>query len=200
MAQLPQNKRGYLRGIVGAVITGLNQDGTMPVTPTKVGMKTAQEAPYEREVVEGEKGALHGGGKVLAYVADDDVTVGVNLTLKDARFDAHAVKLIEGGTLIEVAEGADTRVVGWEAPTVADQQPRPVFQVEVYQRSHDGRGAGEGYMRYTFYFCRGYLSGFNIADAEWSSAEFKIVAVENPNLTAGVYKKEFVSTLPTELQ
>ena len=199
MAQLPQNKRGYVRGIVGVVITGLNADGTIPGTPTKVGIKTAQQAAVDLTVIDGEASALKGGNKVLAYVKDADTVVGGKIKLKEARFDAAAVKLIQGGTYVEVAEGADTRIVGWEAPTVDSQQTPVVFQAEVYGISYAGRGNQESYIKYTFGFCRGKLSSFGVADGEWTAPEIELEFFENPSTLAGAYRKEFVSALPAEL-
>lgn len=199
MAQLAQNKRGYIRGVRGCVITSLNADGTMPGTPTVVGVKTAQEIGVETEVEEGESSTLRGGDKVLARVKDPDTIVGVKLTLKDARFDAHALQAVSGGTLVTVVEGADTRVVGWEAPTIEAQQTPPVFQAEVYAQSHDARSASEGFMKYTFFFCRGVIKGASLSDKEWSAPEFNVSAQQNPSLTSGVYRGEFVAALPAEL-
>ena len=200
MAQLAQNKRGYIRGVRGLVITGLNSDGTMPVSPTRYGIKTAQEVSVEAEVVGGKAGELRGGDKVLAYVKDPDTVVGVNLGVKDARFDARALVLIGGGTLIEVVEDEDTRITGWEAPTIEDQQAPPVFQVELYAQSHGSRGELEGYLLYTFAFARGRVGNVTHSDAEWSTPELALWCAENPSTSGGVYRKEFVAALPAELQ
>jgi len=200
MAQLPQIKKGYIRGVLGILVTGLNADGTIPGSPTKVGIKTAQEAGVDLTVVDGEAATLKGGNKVLAYVKDADTVVGGKIKVKEARFDAKAIQTIQGGTLVEVVEGADTRIVGWEAPTVAAQQTPPVFQAEVYAQAHGSRGEKEGYLKYTFPFARGKFTGETVADGEWTAPEFEFEFFENPSTTGGSYKKEFVSALPAELQ
>jgi len=200
MAQLPQIKRGYIRGVKGAVVTAINSDGTPDAGATPYGIKTTQKIAVETEVVTGESADLRGGDKLLAHVKDPDTVVGVNLTLNDARFDAHAIEALAGGTLIEVPEDTDTRVVGWEAPSIEQQQTPPHFQLEVYATSHDSRVGVEGYVKYTFYYCRATFGGETLEDRQWMVPEIKIVCLENPSTSTGLYKKEFVDSLPAELQ
>lgn len=199
MAQLPQNKRGYIRGVRGLVVTRINADGTPDATAVPYGIKTAQQVGVEVQVAGGEESILRGGDKVLARVKDPDTVVGVNLTLRDARFDAKAIQTLAGGTLIEVAEGADTRIVGWEAPTIEAQQNPPYFKAEVYAVSHGSRGQVEGYIKYTFPYCRATFGNETLQDQNWVVPEMTIECMENPALSSGVYRKEFVDSLPAEL-
>jgi hypothetical protein len=154
VAQLAQNKRGYLRGVRGLVVTRVNADGTADGAAVAYGIRTAQQVALEIQSVDGEESVLRGGDKVLARVKDPATVVGLNLTVQDARFDAQAIVTLCGGTLIEVVEGADTRINGWEAPSMEAQQTPPHFKVEVYAVSHGARAGVEGYVKYTFYFCR----------------------------------------------
>jgi len=200
MAQLPQNKRGYIRGVVGAVVTRVNSDGTPDGGATPYGVKTIQSIPYDAEVVAGERANHRGGDRLLASVKDPDTVVGITLTMKDARFDAHAIETIIGGTLIEVAEASDTRVVGWEPPTIEEQQNPVYFKLEVYARSYASRSGIEAFLKYTFAFCRATYRGENLEDGAWVIQDLAIEAAENPSDTGGIYRKEFVNALPAELQ
>lgn len=200
MAQLPQAKRGYIRGVRGLVVTRVNSDGTADGAAVAYGIKTAQQVGIEVQAVDGEESVLRGGDKVLARVKDPATVVGVNLTVQDARFDAKAIQTLCGGTLIEVAEGADTRINGWEAPSISDQQIPPYFKAEVYAVSHDARAGVEGYVKYTFPFCRAVGFGKEtLKDKEFAVPELTLEAMENPSVTGGAYKKEFVAALPAEL-
>jgi len=150
-------------------------------------------------VVTGEESVLRGGDKLLARVKDPDIVVGVNLTLQDGRIDAQGIQTLAGGTLIEVAEDTDTRIVGWEAPTVEVQNDPPYFKVEVYAASFKARGVVEGYIRYTFHYCRATFGNETLQDQQWLIPELNIECMENPGLSGGVYRKEFVDSLPGEL-
>jgi len=200
MAQLPQIKRGYIRGVRGAVVTRINADGTPDGSAVPYGIKTTQKIAVETEVVAGEAAPLRGGDKLLAWLKDPDTVVGMNLTLNDARFDAHAIEVLAGGTLIEVPEDTDTRVVGWEAPTIEAQQGPPHFKLEIYAASHNSRGGGEGYVKYTCHYCRATFGGETLEDRQWMVPEIKVTCFQNPSTSAGLYKKEFVDSLPAELQ
>lgn len=200
MAQLPQNKSGYLRGVRGLVVTRINSDGTPDGAAVPYGIKTAQQVGVSVVVESGNATVLRGGDKVLAYVKDPDTVVAVNLAFQNARFDAKAIQTLAGGTLIEVAEGTDTRIVGWEAPTIEAQQNPPYFKAEVYAVNHSARGGGvDGYIKYTFYYCRATFGNETLQDQNWVIPEMNIECLENPSLSGGVYKKEFVAALPAEL-
>ncbi|AEE95286.1 hypothetical protein [Mahella australiensis] len=196
-----QTKRGYLRGVAGMVITPINADGTDKVDAVSYGIKTSQEIGVENEVVEGETSELRGGDKLLVYAKDDDTVVGVNLTLTDARFDAQALVLIMGGTLIEdTTDPENPQIIGWEMPTIEEQQNKPVFKSEVYVRSFDSHAVLEGFVKYSFPYCKGVVGDVTHSDSEWATPEINIWAQENPSVAGGVYKKEFVTALAQELQ
>lgn len=195
-----QTKRGYLRGVAGMVITPINVDGSDIVDATSYGIKTSQEIAVENEVVEGETSELRGGDKLLVYAKDDDTVVGVNLTLTDARFDAQALVLIMGGTLIEdTTDPTNPIITGWEMPTIEEQQVKPVFKAEIYVRSFDSHAVLEGFVKYSFPYCKGVVGDVTHSDSEWATPEINIWAQENPSVPGGVYRKEFVPALPTEL-
>ena len=198
MPQLPQLKKGYIRGVRGLVVTRINGDGTDDATATAYAIKTAQQVSVEVQSVGGEEALLRGGDMLLARVKDPDTIVAIKLALQNARFDAQGIETIAGGTLIEVAEEDDTRVVGWEAPSIEDQQTPPYFKAEAYAVNHNKRGGIDGYVKYTFYYCRATFGNETLQDRNWVIPEMAIECMENPSLTGGLYKKEFVDDLPAE--
>lgn len=198
MAQLPQNKTGYIRGVRGVVVTALEEDGT-PKTPEELyGIKTAQEVGVSVQIESGEEDILRGGDKLLARIKEHDTVVGAELSLKNARFDAKAMEMIAGGTLIEEAEGEDTRIVGWEAPTIEEQQVPPIFKAEVYAANFSAGGVIDGFVKYSFPYCKATFGNESLQDQSWAIPEMKVDCTESP-LGGGAYRKEFVSSLPTEL-
>lgn len=202
MAEVAQVKRGYLRGVRGLLITPLETSGAMPGTPVNFWIDTAQNVGVTAEIVTGESADLRGGDRLLVRIEEDDVTVGVNLSFTDARFDAKATEIIAGGTLItEAGEGEDPDLtpVGWEAPTVTEQgEDRTPFQAEVYVESFNANGGREGWLKYTFRYCKGNVPNITLGDQEWGTPEFTIDARENPSTGASAYRKEFVDALPAE--
>jgi len=197
---LPQIKKGYIRGVRGLVITGIQADGTEQDPPaTPYAIKTAQQVAVSVVSEGGNAAVLRGGDKVLAYVKDPDTIVAINLTLQDARFDAAAIKELAGGELITVQEDTEERIVGWEAPSIEAQQDPPYFKAEVYATSHGSRGEVEGYIKYTFHYCRATFGNETLQDQNWVVPEMNIEVLQNPSLTTGLYKKEIVDALPAEL-
>jgi len=190
-----QTKKGYLRGCRGILITELNADGSMPASPTKLWVDTAQEASIEAEVVEGETSDLRGGDHLLVQVTENDVTVGVNVDFTDAKFDAALLEMILGGSL--VLDGAE--IIGWEAPLVADQTAAIPFQAELYVQSFNSEGGREAYLKYKFPYCVGRMNGIEHSDQDWGTPEFSLKARENPSTGAASYRREFVTGLPPSI-
>ncbi|MGV8164648.1 MAG: hypothetical protein ACLKAK_07310 [Alkaliphilus sp.] len=196
--QHPQVKKGYIRGVKGLVVTMLTVTGA-PVAPAVTyGIKTAQQVGVSVVEESGDSAILRGGDMILARIKEPNTVVGLELTLQNARFDAEAIKLIAGGTLIVVVEGADTRVNGWESPTIEQQQTPPYFKGEAYAVNHSASGAADGWVKYTFAFCRATFGNETLQDQTWAIPEMKIEVQESP-LGGGAYRKEFVDTLPGEL-
>lgn len=195
---LPQIRTGYLRGVRGAVVTAINVDGS-PVSPAVTyGIRTAQQVAVERVDEAGEAAVHRGGDQILSRFKEPDTIVGVNLTLQNARFDARAIQLIAGGTLITAVEGANTRINGWEAPTFTAQQNPPYFRIEVFAANHTATGAIDGFVRFTFPYCRGTFGNETLQDQNWVIPELHIECLESPQ-GGGVYRKEFIAALPPEL-
>jgi len=198
MAQLPQLKRGYIRGVRGLVITALTAAGAPVIPAVTYGVKTAQQVGVEVVTEAGEAATLRGGDGILLRIKEPDTVVGATLAVQDARFDARAIVLLAGGTLIEIAEGVDTRINGWEAPTIVAQQNPPYFRAEAYAMNYGATGGLDGFIKYTFPYCRATFGNETLQDQNWAIPEINVEAAENP-LGGGVYRKEFVAALPTEL-
>ncbi len=195
-----QKKSGYLHGCRGAVLVPLNPDGSMPASPERHPIKTTQTVGIEKEVVEGESGDLRGGDRLLARYKEDDYVVGVNITLTDARFDAKAAVIIGGGQLITEDNGTgEVEIVGYVAPTIEQQAQRLPFQFELYVANFNSSGGVDGYLKYTFPYCKGRSPNIEHQDREWGTPEFEIMATENPATGESVYRVDFIDELPPEL-
>jgi hypothetical protein len=195
-----QVKKGYLRGVRGLVLIPLNPDGSDKTPEERHPIRTPQAIELEMEVLEGESFELRGGDRPLLRGEEPDTTVGVNLTVTDARFDIAAVHYIAGGTLITTTTDNGEEIVGWEAPTIEQQTELRPFALEVYVANYDESGAVDGFIKYTFPYCIGRAPGISHSDQEWGTPEFEIKARQNPAKGGGPWKVEFVDTLPAELQ
>lgn len=189
-----QSKKGYLRGVRGIRLIKLLETGEKPAEPEIHWIDTAQEVGVEAEVVAGESADLRGGDRLLLRVEEDDSIVGVNLEIRDAKFDAKATELIAGGTLITdpASPIGSHDIVGWEAPTIAEQADRIPFEAEVYIQAFDDQGGREAYLKYTFVFCKGNAAEITHTDRMWGTPEFEIKARENPHTNKSTYRKEFI--------
>lgn len=192
-----QVKKGYLRGVRGVLLTQLNADGSVPASPEKHWIDTAQSVSVEAQISEGEEAELRGGDKLLAKIEEDDVFTGVNLSFTDARFDAKATELIAGGTLVYDDVNTD-EIIGWEAPTVEEQGTKTPFKAEVFVQSFDQTGNREAYLKYDFRFAKGSPGSITHGDREWGTPEFSLQCKENPSTGESVYSRIFVDSLPPE--
>lgn len=197
MAGETQKKKGYLRGIRGALITVLNEDGTLPTTPERYWIDTAQEASVEAQVEEGESSTLRGGDRVLAQVTEEDTITGVEISFTDAKFDAKASSIIAGGTVITDTTNV-TDIVGWDAPMMADSADKTPFQIEIYVQNHNAGGGKDGFLRVTVPECTGTMPNMEYSDQEWASEEFTIKGKESAARNIPVTRKEFVAALPAQ--
>lgn len=199
MAQLLQTQSGYLKGCHGAVITPLQANGSPEATPVRHAIAATQSVGCDMNIIEGEESSLRGGDKILTTVKEQDVYTSGALTFVDARFDAKLLEIIDGGSIIEVVEGTDTRVTGYRAATKAQQYARLPFNLEVYIENYNAEGSIDGYVKYTFVYGKGIASNIMHEDQSWSTPEFTVRVEENPQLSQGMYDKEFVAALPAEL-
>lgn len=191
-----QTKKGYLRGIRGALVSVLNSDGSTPTTPEEYWIDTAQEASVEAQVEEGEASNLRGGDRILASVEEEDTLTGVEISFTDAKFDAKATSIIAGGNLITTGTDPDIEIVGWEAPMMAEQGNKVPFMIQIFIQNFTSGGMKDGFLKVTVPFCTGSIPTMEYADQEWASEEFTISGKENSTQALPVTSKEFVDALP----
>ncbi|MEX0975038.1 MAG: hypothetical protein WD024_06820 [Bacillota bacterium] len=193
----PQVKKGYIRGVVGLVITALQASGAaQDPAATPYGIRTSPQVGVSVVSEGGAASVLRGGDQVLAYVKDPDTIVAVNLAVQNARLDGKALQVMAGGALKADAGNA---ITGWTHPTIAEQQNPPCFRVDVYAKSLGAHGEIEGYVKYTFVYCRATTGNETLQDKTFTVPELKVECFENPSTGLSVYSKEIVAALPAEL-
>lgn len=199
---MDQVKTGYLRGVRGALITALNEDGSEPSKPEKYWIDTAQEATVEAQVEEGESSSLRGGDRVLAQVEEDDTLTGVEIGFTNAKFDALATTIMAGGKLITETTGEEdskvTTITGWEADMMSETSSKTPFLIEIYVQNYTAGGMKDGFVKVTIPYCTGTIPNLSYSDQEWATEEFTVKGKENATLNKPVSRKEFVASLPPE--
>ena len=155
---------------------------------------TPEEVATTVQKQEGAKDTLRGGDTDLTTVEDPTIFTGIDMAIKNARFDAKLASIIDGGTIIE--DGAE--IIGYTAPTAAEQADPIPFIAKVYVSSYNSAGGREAYLEFTFNYCKGKMGSVTYADKSWGADSFDVQARENPSTLASVYSKKFVSSLPAE--
>lgn len=192
----PQYRTGYIRGINRVRIQTLEADGDNPGTPVYYYITTPQSVAIEMQVEEGESSILRGGDIVVARIEEVDTIVGATITLTDAKFDIEALLHLCGGTLIEDTIDLTDYNIGWDCPTIAEQQTRTPVLLEIYAKNFTASGYSDAFVKYTFGWCIGYTPGAEHNDQEWSTNEITIKCSENGTQSLPVYSKEFTDSLP----
>lgn len=93
----------------------------------------------------------------------------------------------------------EVEVTGWISPSMVQQQNKPVFKAEVYAANHDSGGVIMGFIKYEFFYCQAVIGNITLQDKAWMVPAFSIKCKENPTVTGGPYRKDFVDVLPAEL-
>ncbi len=151
---------------------------------------TPQQATISPQVIAGQRVEIRGGDRMLTSVEDPDKLVGMEISFTDATMD---------GSTWEVIDGGDWDVGDEEYTPKAVGDPRPRFEMEVYQArftegsQHDGSVAG--YIKYTFPNCSGSVSSFTQQDRQFSTPQFTIKAADASD--ARCYSWEKIANLPS---
>jgi hypothetical protein len=192
----PQYRKGYIKGVKLVRIQTLESDGDNPVTPVYYKIETPQSVAIEQETEEGASSVLRGGDMVLCRVEEVDTIVGATITLVNAKLDAEALLHLCAGTLIEDTIETVDYNIGWEMPTIEEQQSRVPVLIEIYAKNFNSSGNHDSYVKHTLGWCIGYAPGASMADTEWMTPEITIKCSENGVQSLPVMKWEFVDALP----
>ena len=128
---------------------------------------------------EGEIAQLRGGDALLCEVMEDDYLLGVDLTLRNAKMTPEGTQIMVGGDWIEDAASPPV-LIGWQAPLNNTAQPHFKLEVIVEVKTQDRPASNDGWITFTFPFCRARLADFASADRSFTTPSFAIQARQNP--------------------
>jgi hypothetical protein len=197
-----QVRTGYIRGVRGMVVTPILVTGADDPAAEAYAIRTTQQVGVEAVVETGETDNLRGGDRLLAFVKEDDIVTAINLAIQDARFDAAAITVMAGGTLVvDNTEPLAPVITGWISPSMQQQANKPVFKCEVFAANHAAGGVVSGYVKYTFFYCKATLGSETLQEGAWMVPQINVNSSENPLLPNwGPYRKDFVDALPDAMK
>ena len=161
-----------LYGVEQIRVTPLLDSGAADASASAITCDDIQSLDINAVYIDGNEAVLRGGDGIKAVVKEEDTFSGVDLTMSVATLDYQLKAAIVGGQ-------GDTD--SWEAPISATENPYP-FQLEVWVKNYsesDSESTQDGYIKYTFNFCKGRLGSQNPADQNFAVEQYIIRARRN---------------------
>lgn len=153
-------------------VTNLLSTGAADGSATPVTNDDIQSIDIAAVYIDGNEAILRGGDAIKAIIREDDEFVGFDLNLKTATVDYALRKAICGG-----AGDSDE----WQSPLSNTENPYP-FKLELWVRNYtesDSESSQDGFVKYTFSFCKGKLGTHSAADQAFAGDEYIIRARRN---------------------
>ena len=161
-----------LNGIRQIRVTGLLADGSTDGSAVPITDNSIQSLDIATVDVDGNEAILRGGDSINAIVEEEDTFRGVDLTMNIAVVNYELKAAIVGGN-------GDTD--SWEAPIDNTEMPYP-FKLEVWVANYtesDSESTQDGFVKYTFNFCKGRLGSQSAADQSFAVEQYVIRARRN---------------------
>lgn len=172
------------------VVTALDTATGLPGTST-VSIETPQQFGVTPQFSDGQRQELRGGDKLIAVVEDDDELTGMDLTFTDALLNGPAMEIIGGGEWDDVTEKYTAPAIG------AVKTPfEAKLYVAQYAEASQHQSDVEGYVLFTFPYCKGRIPNFTAQDRNFLVPQFTIKARENATANLRVFKWGKASELP----
>lgn len=172
--------------------TQLQDDGSADPSASAITSTKIQSMDIAPVYVDGNEATLRGGDDIVAIVKEDDKFLGVDLTINTATFEGLLKAAIVGGTASDDDD--------WTAPVDDTEMPYP-GKLEVWVKNYtesDSESTQDGYILYTFNFCKGKLGAQNPADQSFATEQFIIRARRNdsdPSNIAAAVEMEVVESI-----
>lgn len=172
-----------LYGVKQINITNLESDGSADASATEYTIDNPQRVSIAAVYEDGERNVLRGGDEIIAVIEEDDKLIGFDLTVELAELMPEVDETICGGTATP-ASGK------WESPKTSSEDPYPfemVMWVKNYDES-DSNSTQDGYIKFTFNFCKGRRSTQEVADKSFGTPTYEVRARVNISGGAGNYE------------
>ena len=163
-------------------------------SPIKVDIDCDSEIALEPIILEGETKTLRDSKRILARAKEDDLLEGMKLTLTTVKFSPTALSLIQGGKVRNGSSGHTEKIVGYDAPMMAEGASKTPFKMTAYCENRAGDDI-VNYVAFTFWKCSGKPIGLELKK-EFFAPKMEVTATENTKINKPSYSFDYVDKLP----
>ena len=179
-----------LFGVKQIDMINLESDGSADASATEYSVDNPQEVSITAVYNDGERHVLRGGDDIIAVIEEDEKLLGFDVNFTLAELVPEVDGVICGGT----ATGASDK---WESPASASEDAYP-FSMEMWVQKYsesDSYSSTDGYIKFTFPFCKGRRDTQSHADKSFGSPSYVARCRRNPDSDAVAMTYEKVASI-----
>lgn len=178
-----------LTGVRLVTVLPLTLDGDVPEINNLMKFYGVTDIQIQTQVEQGERTIDKADGiGVIGMHEEDDTLLGIDLNFSANHFNIHLFEQIMAGPSTTENE----KVIGWYAPTIQEQKDNPKrFQVDIYVRT-----LNDTFLKHRFFYCKGFLQGFNHTLGKITEPSISIKAREHPTIKR-INEMTLVQEIPT---
>lgn len=168
----------------------MSQIVTKESTPRTLTWQTGSKVNVKPLTAEGKEVPLDVKGVRYAVKRAKNSYLGNELKYSENSFTPELFALINGGTL--VTEQGEFK--SYEPPAIGEEEVKVKFDLITYSANYNEAGDLVSYMKTTYYYCEGTVTGYDQEDDKFFAPEFTIIST--PAKGVRPYKIEVVKELP----
>ena len=187
-----------LYGVREVHLRALNADGSEDTQGDWTATDCPVEVGLDPEVEEGANSLLKCGDKTANVIKTDDQLTGMSLSLSVGCRNPELEYIIAGSVgTVSFDITTPACAIGFCPPTLAEQANAVPYEMRIYRAEYEGSNI-VGFEQIHIYQCLPSYVTVSGSQEEYSSQEWSISAVENPNYGVGmpVYCWEIVAAIP----
>jgi len=189
-----------LYGVREVHIRALNADGSANVSGDWYATDCPVEVGLEPEIEEGKTSYMKCGDKIKNTIRTDDQLSGMTVSFSMGCRNPEVEYIVAGsvGTVTYDASSPPC-AIGYTPPTLEEQENAVPFEMKIYRAEYEGSNV-VGYEEIHLYQCLPSFVTTSGSQEEYSTQEWKIAAVENPNYDVSgkpVYSWQIVNSIPS---
>lgn len=170
----------------------MSQIITKESTARTLTWQTGSKVEVKPLTAEGKEVPLDVKGVRYAVKRAKNSYLGNELTYTENSFTPQIFALINGGTLVEQPAGT---FKSYEPPAIGEEETKIKFDLVTYSSNYNEAGDLVDYLKTTYYYCEGVVSGYSQEDDKFFAPEFTIMST--PPKGSKPYKMEIVAELPS---
>lgn len=160
--------------------------------PKTYTFKTATKIEKTPMKSEGKEVALEVKGTRYSTKKAKNAYVGTDIKMTDNSFTPPVFAVINGGTVTYDTDGKTFK--SYEAPAIGEEEAKIKFDLVTYSPDLASNGDVLGYLKETYPYCEGSLTGYTQEDDKFLAPEFTVMS--RPPKGVRGYKIEYVDSIP----